>query len=83
MLFPILLAFGALFTLRIAGPIYHFEKFLRSVAKREQSAPCTIRGGDEFRQICSLLHEVSEAPRAEVRAREAAERGDGAAQRAA
>lgn len=81
-LFPILLAFGTLFTLRIAGPIYRFEKFLRAVANREQSAPCTIRGGDEFQQICELLNEVTEPLRAESRASETAA-GDKAAQRAA
>ena len=58
-LFPILFSFGVLFTFRIAGPIYRFERFLESLARGEESRPCKIREGDEFVELCELLNRAT------------------------
>lgn len=58
-LFPILFSFGVLFTFRIAGPIYRFERFLESVARGEASQPCKTREGDEFSELCELINRAT------------------------
>ena len=59
MLLPFTVAVGILVTFRIAGPIYRFETYLRSVIAGEAKEPCRIRSGDEFGELCELINEAT------------------------
>jgi methyl-accepting chemotaxis protein len=59
-LLPVTFAFGILLTFRIAGPIYNFERFLKSVSRGEQLTPCKIRDGDELQNLCDAINEATE-----------------------
>jgi signal peptidase II len=58
MLLPLTIAVGILVTFRIAGPVYRFEQYLKSVLRGELTGPCRIRKGDEFHELCELLNQV-------------------------
>ena len=60
LLVPLTILVGVLATFRFAGPLHHFEGFLRRVADGRQSEPCTLREGDELRSLCDLINEVTE-----------------------
>jgi signal peptidase II len=63
MLLPLTIAVGILVTFRIAGPIYRFESYIKSVLRGEEVGPCRIRMGDEFQELCELLNQVTAALR--------------------
>jgi hypothetical protein len=63
MLLPLTIAVGILVTFRIAGPIYRFESYIKSVLRGEEVGPCRIRKGDEFQELCELLNQVTAALR--------------------
>jgi hypothetical protein len=63
MLLPLTIAVGILVTFRIAGPVYRFEQYLKSVLRGEEVGPCRIRKGDEFQELCELLNQVTAALR--------------------
>src|SRR6187549_1454336 len=71
LLTPLMLGVGIVATFRIAGPLHHFEQFLRAVRDGQQVAPCQIRKGDELQTMCTLLNEVT----APLRERAAANSG--------
>jgi hypothetical protein len=71
MLLPLTIAVGILVTFRIAGPVYRFEKYLKSVIRGEEVGPCRIRQGDEFQELCELINQATAATR-ELRAKELA-----------
>lgn len=73
-LLPIIFVMGVLLTFRVAGPIYRFEEFLRSVASGEQIGPCKIRKGDKLQGLCDLINEATEPVRR--RSRPGAAQGD-------
>ena len=78
MLLPLTVAVGILVTFRIAGPVYRFEKYLKSVIRGEEVGPCRIRQGDEFQELCELINQVTAAQRGETaRAGKPAEHGEG------
>jgi signal peptidase II len=56
---PITFVVGILTTHRFAGPIYRFERFLREVQRGERPRDCTLRNGDELKDFCALLNEVT------------------------
>lgn len=60
-LLPLLFAFGVLFTFRLAGPVYRFERYLAAVARGEQTEPCRIREKDELQSLCEHIN-VATAP---------------------
>lgn len=62
-LLPILFGLGVLLTHRIAGPIYRFESYLRSLAQGEQLGPCQIRDGDELAALRDAINQVAERVR--------------------
>jgi len=64
-LYFIPLVFGILLTFRLAGPIYRFEQYLRSVARGEQIGPCKIRKGDELQFLCDAINDATEPLRME------------------
>ncbi|MCP3920282.1 MAG: hypothetical protein GY711_32550 [bacterium] len=66
---PLVLSFGILLTFRIAGPVYRFEQFLRSVAEGEQVEPCRLREGDELQSLCELVNAATASERARAAAR--------------
>jgi hypothetical protein len=66
MLLPLTIAVGILVTFRIAGPVYRFETYLKSVIRGEEVGPCRIRKGDEFQELCELINEVTAAQRERV-----------------
>ena len=74
LLVPLTIGIGVVATFKIAGPLYRFEQFLRAVRDGEQTEPCRIREGDELRELCQLLNEVTAPLR---------ERGTATAQRIA
>ena len=59
MLLPFTVAVGILITFRIAGPVYRFEQYLRSVLDGENVGPCHTRKGDEFDELRDLINEVT------------------------
>ena len=59
-LVPVTFVFGILLTFRLAGPIYRFEQYLKSVARGEQIGPCKIRKGDELQFLCDAINEATE-----------------------
>jgi len=63
LLFPLTMAVGVLCTFRIAGPVYHFEKFLRDVAIGEESRECKLRDGDQLKELCSLINAATQEAR--------------------
>lgn len=58
-LVPLTLWLGVYVTFRVAGPLYRFEQFLKSVNNGERPGPCRIRKTDELHDICALLNEVT------------------------
>jgi len=58
-LVPLTLWLGVYVTFRVAGPLYRFEQFLKSVKNGERPGPCRIRKTDELHDICALLNEVT------------------------
>lgn len=79
LLAPAMFVVGLLLTHRIAGPIYRFEEFLKSVIAGRMREECRIRKGDEFQDLCDLINRAtadaratSNAPVDEQRQRDAA-----------
>lgn len=79
-LIPVTFVFGVLLTFRLAGPIYRFEQYLKSVATGDQIGPCKIRKGDELQFLCDAINEATEsirmnraAPQDQVETKEAEE----------
>ncbi len=66
LLVPLTLIVGTLLTFRIAGPLYHFEKFLGEVIRGEKPEDCRLRQGDQLVELCDLLNRAT----APLRARE-------------
>jgi len=64
-LVPATLVVGILATFLVAGPLYRFEAFLRSVQAGEKPADCRLRKGDELQGFCELLNDVTRPLRAE------------------
>lgn len=56
---PVTFVFGVLLTFRVAGPIYRFETYLKSLARGEQLGPCRIRKGDELQFLCDAINEAT------------------------
>jgi hypothetical protein len=46
---------GVLATFRLTGPIDRIERHLEAVARGEDPAPCRIRKGDEFQELCDRV----------------------------
>ena len=65
---PVLLAFGVLFTFRVAGPLSRFEVYLTAIARGEDVEHCRIRADDELHGLCDLLNQAIDTVRAERRA---------------
>lgn len=57
---PLVFIVGLLTTFRIAGPLYRFEVFLKSVIRGERPADCRLRKGDELTGMCELLNLATE-----------------------
>jgi signal peptidase II len=57
-LVPFMMGVGLVLTHRIAGPIYRFEQYLKSVAAGEHTGPCKIRQGDELQELCDVINEA-------------------------
>ena len=55
---PAIIILGRSATHRLVGPVYKFRRFLEGV-RDGQSAPCTLRDGDHFEDVCQLLNEVT------------------------
>ena len=66
-LVPVTIGVGLVLTHRIAGPIYRFEMYLRSIAAGEQIGRCKVREGDELQDFCELLNEAVSTLRTEAR----------------
>ena len=61
---PLITLVGITTTFRVAGPVYRFETFLRSVAAGEETEPCRIRKADQLHDLCDVINEVTEPLRA-------------------
>ncbi|QDU84123.1 hypothetical protein Pla163_12270 [Planctomycetes bacterium Pla163] len=74
-LVPVTIGVGLVLTHRIAGPIYRFELYLRSIVDGEQVGRCKVREGDELQDFCELLNDAVFTLHGETReAREEVER---------
>jgi len=67
LLLPLTMVVGVMCTFRIAGPLYRLEKFMREVQDGSQSEECRLRKGDQLKELCGLVNNVT----AEARARNA------------
>ena len=56
---PLTIGVGVLATFRIAGPVYRFSQFLKSVADGQRPADCVLRKGDELQELCTLLNRAT------------------------
>ena len=56
---PLTMGVGVLVTFRIAGPVYRFSQFLKSIAAGERPADCVLRKGDELQELCTLLNRAT------------------------
>ena len=63
---PLTLTVGVLCTFRIAGPVYRFESFLRSVIAGEKPRDFRLRKGDQLQDLAALLNEATAPLRAET-----------------
>jgi len=59
LLVPVMLVVGILATFMVAGPIYHFEQFLRATLRGENPRDCRLRQGDELSGLCELLNDAT------------------------
>ncbi|MCZ6597744.1 MAG: hypothetical protein O7B99_08915 [Planctomycetota bacterium] len=59
LILPLTFAVGVLATHRIAGPVHHFETYLRRVSQGQATGPCKIRKGDELQELCAIINEVT------------------------
>ena len=50
-------------TFRLAGPVYRMGQFLKAVRGGTQVAPCKLRKGDAFGDLCGLINEATEEQR--------------------
>jgi len=58
-LMPLILLVGIAATFRIAGPLYRFDQFLKSVAKGKQTADCRLRKGDQLQDLCKVINDAT------------------------
>ncbi len=58
-LLPVLFGMGILLTHRIAGPIYRFEAYLKTLSRSEHTGPCKTRDGDELDSLRDVINEVA------------------------
>ena len=70
---PLTLTIGVLCTFRIAGPVYRFETFLRSVINGEKPADFRLRKGDQLQDLAALINEATSPLRSLEGEREKAE----------
>jgi len=61
---PVTLGVGVLWTFRIAGPVYRFERFLESIARGERPKDFRLRKGDQLHELAALLNEATRPMRA-------------------
>jgi hypothetical protein len=54
-----ILCMGLIMTFRVAGPVYRFESYLRSLARGDHGGPCKIRDKDEFSSLNEAINEVA------------------------
>lgn len=55
--------FGFFFSHRIAGPVYHMEKFLKKVAEGDLSGTLRIRKHDQFQSLAATINLMMECLR--------------------
>jgi hypothetical protein len=56
LLLPLTALVGVHMTFRVAGPLYRFHQYMRSVAAGDDPGPCRLRDGDEFQELCDLIN---------------------------
>jgi len=61
---PVVLAFGVVMTHRIVGPAYRLTSYLREVADGVQTEPCSLRKGDELKDLCDQVNRTTAPLRA-------------------
>lgn len=63
---PVTIFFVVAASFPLFGPMYRFRTFLTGVVRGEHPEPCTLRAKDEFKDMCTLLNEVTEEQRARM-----------------
>lgn len=63
-LLPIIFCLGIRITLKIAGPLYRFERFFEEVKEGQRTDPCRLRQGDELQALCEMINEATAERRA-------------------
>ena len=81
-LLPLILLVGIAATFRIAGPLYRFDQYLKSVRDGVETQTCRLRKGDQLQDLCEVINEVTEPLRA-ANAEQEAEKTSSAADRKA
>ncbi len=50
---------GVTITHSLAGPIYRFEEYLRSLLAGRSTEPCKLRKSDQLQELCTLLNDAT------------------------
>ena len=58
-----LIAYGLIYSNRVAGPIFHLRKYLSAYARGKTEAPLILRQTDLFADLGPLLNEALEKAR--------------------
>jgi hypothetical protein len=64
---PMTVLVGILATFRIAGPVHALATYLEAVRDGHPTGPCQLRSGDELRELCDLVNEVTDGQRKDPR----------------
>ena len=72
-LLPLILLVGITATFKIAGPLYRFDRYLKDVRAGIETAPCRLRRGDQLKDLCEVINQVTEPLRERNAARQRGE----------
>lgn len=57
---PLVIIIAIILSLRIAGPVYRIDRFLRQIAAGDYSSRITLRAKDEFKVIGDTLNQMTD-----------------------
>ena len=63
LLTPLLFLVGMTLTHRVVGPLGRIERYLRAVARGEESEPCRLRPSDKLHSLCEAVNLATEHQR--------------------
>ena len=58
-LLPVMVGIGLIATFQVAGPMYRFEQYLKSLLDGTSDGPCRLRASDSMQDFCKLLNRAT------------------------